>query len=114
MIFGSTGLAGFLFYFGFVLQCMMRRAPAKDQSATMVIHALKWSFLPSFAVSLLIATTPDFGAIDALRWGAIIALTFGTIGRPPPARRQRAIQQTGHQARPLSAARMLADPLLQL
>jgi hypothetical protein len=75
-IFGSTGLLGFVLFFGFVVQSLLRKAPDSDPQAQAMTSALKWSFAPVFAVSLLIGTTPDFGEREALRWGLLLALTL--------------------------------------
>ncbi len=82
VIFGSVGLAGFLFYFGFVLRRLAQPAlqpaaqghPRAGTRRQVVLRAMKWSFWPPFAISLLIGTTPDFGVFEALRWGSMLAL----------------------------------------
>jgi hypothetical protein len=73
-LFGSTGLLGFLLYFGFVTQRLSQRIRSSNPAENAVNSALKWSFFPPFAVSLLIGTTPDFGTVEALRWGVLLAL----------------------------------------
>lgn len=80
-IFASTGILGFLLYFGFVIRLMLRSAPANDPYGQMMCSALQWSFFPPFIVSLLIATTPDFGVFEALRFGVLLALTQGLAVR---------------------------------
>jgi hypothetical protein len=77
-LFGSTGILGIMFYFGFVAQRLMQRVLLPDPVAQAVASALKWSFFPPFAVSLLVGTTPDFGTIEALRWGVLLALVLAT------------------------------------
>jgi hypothetical protein len=74
VLFASTGLAGFLLYFGFVARLLLSPAPRTAPQLQGLSSALKWSFFPAFAVSLLIGTTPDFGAFEALRFGALLAL----------------------------------------
>ena len=74
VLFASTGLAGFLLYFGFVARLLLSPAPRAEPQLQGLSSALKWSFFPAFTVSLLIGTTPDFGAFEALRFGALIAL----------------------------------------
>ncbi|GLK74189.1 hypothetical protein KHC23_02075 [Ancylobacter dichloromethanicus] len=91
-LFGSVGLLGVLLYFGFVLQSLLRRADSRDPEAQAMSAALKWAFWPNFAVSLLIGTTPDFGAVMALTWGVLLALTV----RP---RRQEFLTQPDWAAR---------------
>ncbi|WP_421698346.1 hypothetical protein [Ancylobacter sp.] len=75
VLFASTGLAGFILYFGFVARLLLSPGPRGEPQLHGLSSALKWSFFPAFAVSLLIGTTPDFGAFEALRFGALIALT---------------------------------------
>ncbi|WP_428031587.1 hypothetical protein [Ancylobacter sp.] len=75
VLFGSTGLLGFLLYFSFIGRILLTPAPKDDQRAQAVSSALKWSFFPVFSVSLLIGTTPDFGVFEAFRFGALMALS---------------------------------------
>jgi hypothetical protein len=82
-LFGSTGLLGIMFYFGFVAQRLIQTIRSPDPVALAVTSALKWSFFPPFVVSLLIATTPDFGTIEALRWGILVALVLADRSRVP-------------------------------
>lgn len=72
-LFGSTGILGVGFYFGFILQRLITAIPSRDPVDLAMASGLKWSFFPPFAVSLLIGTTPDFGTIEALRWGVLLA-----------------------------------------
>lgn len=74
VLFASTGLAGFILYFGFVARLLLTPAPAGEPGVQGLSSGLKWSFFPAFAVSLLIGTTPDFGVFEALRFGALMAL----------------------------------------
>lgn len=90
-IFGSTGLLGFALYFGFVAKRLFTRLPTNDPYILSVSNALKWSFFPAFSVTLLVGTTPDFGATEALRWGILLALLLAT--RPYKNR-----TSTGHSA----------------
>jgi hypothetical protein len=82
-LFGSAGLLGIMFYFGFVAQRLIQTIRSPDPVAQDVANALKWSFFPPFAVSLLVATTPDFGTIEALRWGILLALFLADRSRVP-------------------------------
>lgn len=82
VLFGSTGLLGFLLYFGFVARLLLIPSPAGMPQAQMLSNGLKWSLFPTFAVSLLIGTTPDFGVFEALRYGALIALVQAGVTRP--------------------------------
>jgi hypothetical protein len=80
-IFGSTGLLGVMFYFGFVVQRLIQTIRSPDPVVRAFASGLKWSFFPPFAVSLLVGTTPDFGTIDALRWGVLLALLLAERSR---------------------------------
>lgn len=94
-LFASTGVMGFLLYFGFALTRLLTPIRSRDPKTVAVANALKWSFLPPFVVLLLIGTTPDFGTFEALRWGVLVTLALGTArvqspqrfqaGRPGPA-----------------------------
>lgn len=75
VLFASTGLAGVVLYTTFALRLLLRRpAPGLDDEGRGIVSALRWSFLPVFTIELLIATTPDFGVVEALRWGVLTAL----------------------------------------
>lgn len=75
-LFGSVGLVGAALYFGFVLRRLTRPVIVADPVAQAVALALKWSFAPPFVVALLVGTTPDFGTVEALRWGVLLALVL--------------------------------------
>jgi hypothetical protein len=74
----SSGVLGGALYFGFVAQSLRRRAPGADPEAVLLLRAVRWSFLPIFAVSLLIATTPDFGPVLAFLY-AVAAAASGAV-----------------------------------
>lgn len=74
VLFASTGLLGFILYFGFVARLLLTPVATGDPHLQGLASGLKWSFFPTFAVSLLIGTTPDFGVFEALRFGILLAL----------------------------------------
>lgn len=76
VLFASTGLAGVALYATFALRLLLRRpaTPGLDDGDRGIASALRWSFLPVFTIQLLIATTPDFGLVEALRWGVLVTL----------------------------------------
>lgn len=71
-------VAGACFYL-FLLQLFLKKASKSDSAGEVIISAVKWSFIPSFIIDLLIATTPDFGAMNAFRFGLILAVAFSTV-----------------------------------
>lgn len=75
-------IAGACFYL-FLLQLLFKKARKHDNTGEVVISAVKWSFIPSFIIDLLIATTPDFGAMNAFRFGLILAVAFSTMPLKP-------------------------------
>lgn len=75
-------IAGACFYL-FLLQLFLKQAKPNDGVGEVIVSAVKWSFIPSFIIDLLIATTPDFGAMNAFRFGLILAVAFSTITLKP-------------------------------
>lgn len=74
VLMSSVGLLGALFYYGFLLQLFCKKATNAAPESQALMSAVKWSFVPSFMVALLIATTPDFGTFNAFRFGLILAI----------------------------------------
>lgn len=72
----NVGLLGALFYYGFLIQLCFKKALKGDHYNEALISAAKWAFLPSFIIELLVATTADFGAFNAFRFGIILAITY--------------------------------------
>lgn len=86
----NAGVLGATFYFLFVLQCLLfRRAPQKGAEVGALLSAVRWTYLPSFFVSLTIGTTPDFGVFNAFLYGIAVALAHKGLqgtSRPVDAR----------------------------
>lgn len=80
-IFGSLGLLGVLLYYGFVLQCLTRRAVGSVEERGW-LSALRWSYPPVLVTTLLAGTTPDFGVEMAFRFGLILSLTAPFVSAP--------------------------------
>lgn len=79
VLFSNAGfIGGFCFYL-FLLQLFLKRAQPNDQHGELIISAAKWSFIPTFIIDLLVATTPDFGVMNAFRFGLILAVTFSIM-----------------------------------
>jgi hypothetical protein len=70
----STGFLGALFYYGFVLQTLLRRAAPGDEEGRRLLAGVRWAFLPPFADSLLIGISADFGLILAFLYGLAAAV----------------------------------------
>lgn len=84
-LFSTTGLLGLLLYYGFVLILLLRKIPEHTPPlARAIITAARLSFWPSFAITFLIGTLADFGAMGALRWAVIMAgfAMAASIGAP--------------------------------
>jgi len=79
VLISSVGIFGALFYYGFLLQSFLRRAPKQDDYGSVMITAFRWSFLPPFLVDFLIGTTPDFGVFNAFRYGLVFAIAYPTL-----------------------------------
>lgn len=86
----NTGILGGALYFLFVIQTMLfRRAARGDAEGRALLSAVRWSYLPPFFTSLLIATTPDFGVFNAFLYG--LAVAVATVNTGP----RRVAQATG-------------------
>ena len=75
----NVGIIGAIFYFGFIIQSLLRRAAPGDNRGQAIIRALRYAFVPTFLVGLLIGTTPDFGPFGAFRYGMLTAIGVGSI-----------------------------------
>ena len=84
----STGFLGALLFYGFVAQTMTRRAKPRDPEGALVLSAVRWSFLPPFAISLMIGISADFGPMLAFLFGLSAAVAFSSAtercDRPVP------------------------------
>lgn len=87
--FSNVGVVGAVFYFGFIIQSLLRRAARDDMEGEVLVSAMRYAFAPPFIVGLLIGTTPDFGAFGAFRYGLLAAIGLGSLyaGSLRPARR---------------------------
>lgn len=84
-IFSNTGLLGGLLYFAFVLQSLRRRAASSaDGFSRAMLNGVRYAFLPPFVVSLLVATTADFGAANAFLFAVALAIAMGHASRVAP------------------------------
>ncbi len=72
-VLSNTGFLGALFYYGFVLQSMLRRAYPGDAVNAALVSGLRWSFLPGLTAGILAGTTADFGLKNAFLFGTIFA-----------------------------------------
>ena len=103
----NAGVLGAIFYFLFVLQCLVfRRALQKGARGSALLSACRWTYLPSFFVSLTIGTTPDFGVFNAFLYGLAVALAHKGLqgtARPVDAREMGGAQL--HTPSPLRTVR---------
>ncbi|MCB1721024.1 MAG: hypothetical protein KDI11_04650 [Alphaproteobacteria bacterium] len=74
-ILASTGLPGALFFGLFLMSLYLRHAPKRNSRKEAVIKAIKFALLPMFAAKFLAGTTPDFGVLQGILFGTIIALS---------------------------------------
>lgn len=80
--FGSFGAPGCILYYLFVARLLWGRMPRHtDQKDAALVRAMRWSFWPPFCVALLVGTTPDFGVLNAMRWGILLALSVAVPER---------------------------------
>jgi len=79
----NVGFIGAIFFYGFLLHLFLKKAKPNDATGEALISAVKWSFVPSFIIDLLITTTPDFGVVNAFRFGLILAIAFSLNSNQP-------------------------------
>ncbi|SFN41359.1 hypothetical protein [Variovorax sp. OV329] len=78
----NAGLIATACYGVFLLQnLVLRKPPQQDPQARALLSAIRWSCLPPFFTSLLIATTPDFGLFNAFLYGFAVAVTRPLVFR---------------------------------
>ncbi|MBM1175616.1 hypothetical protein JQC81_32670, partial [Microvirga arabica] len=73
----NTGIIGAMLYYLFIIQSLTRRAAPHDIEGAVLVSALRYSFVPSFVISLLISPTADFGEGGAFRYGLLTAIGIG-------------------------------------
>jgi hypothetical protein len=75
----NVGLVGVFLYIGIICQSLLRRAAWNDTEGEVLISALRYAFVPTFLVSLLIGTSADFGAFGAFRYALPAAVGLGSM-----------------------------------
>ena len=80
-VFSGTGLLGGALFFAFVLQSLLRRAKGAPVETQLIVSAFRFSFIPTFAVSLMVGDA-DFGGTIAFGFGiaAALAVSGGAKG----------------------------------
>ena len=91
----NVGIVGAIFYFGFIIQSLLRKAPPADKRGQAIISALRYAFVPTFLVGLLIGTTPDFGAFGAFRYGMLTAIGVAGIYQSDRRRKSTLVSAEG-------------------
>lgn len=89
-VFSSTGLLGGALFYGFVLQSLLRRTRRATVEHQLIVSAFRFSFIPTFAVSLMVGDA-DFGGIVAFGFGITTALAIA-------GQREEAVQSRGSSA----------------
>ncbi len=77
-VLSNTGLLGGLFYYGFALQSMLRRAWPGDAVNSALVSGLRWSFLPGLTAGILAGTSADFGMKNAFLFGTMFAAAIAS------------------------------------
>jgi hypothetical protein len=75
----NVGVVGAIFYFGFIIQCLLRRAAPDDTEGKVLVSGLRYAFVPPFVVGLLVGTTPDPGGFEAFQYGLLTAIGLGGL-----------------------------------
>ena len=77
-ILSNTGVIGAAFMLAFVVNCLLKTAPAGDRQRQEILLAGKLCILMSLAMSSIAGTTTDFGARTGFLYGMVIAMSART------------------------------------
>lgn len=80
-IFSSTGIIGGLMFYSFVLQTLLRRAIGGSVEAQLLLSAFRFSFIPTFVVTLMVGDA-DFGGLQAFGFGITTAVVIAAHRAP--------------------------------
>lgn len=72
-VLSNTGFMGAIFYYGFVLQSLLRRAYPGDAINAALVSGLRWGFLPGMVSGFLAGSSADFGLKNAFLFGTLFA-----------------------------------------
>ncbi|WP_052223106.1 hypothetical protein [Novosphingobium malaysiense] len=81
-VFSCTGIAGGMLFYAFVLQCLLRRSTGAVAEKRLFMSAFRFSFVPTFAVSLMVGDA-IFGGLAAFGFGLVTALASIEPARHP-------------------------------
>ncbi|MEM0905757.1 MAG: hypothetical protein AAGJ94_00225 [Pseudomonadota bacterium] len=79
--FASTGLIGALFYYGFLLQTALRKAPPGSVDGPIIVVGFRWWIIPGLFVGLFVGTV-DFGIFNAFVLGLVTAVGTTRMAQP--------------------------------
>jgi hypothetical protein len=79
-ILSGTGIIGGMLYHAFVLQSLLRPTAGAPTETQLVMSAFRFSFVPSFAVTLMVGDA-DFGGMTAFGFGIAAALAMANARR---------------------------------
>jgi len=82
VLISSVGILGAILYYGFLLQTFLKKINIKNEYDHAILSGVKWSFIPPFVIDFLSATTPDFGLLNAFRFGLVIAISLSSVSQP--------------------------------
>jgi hypothetical protein len=94
-IVSNVGVVGAIFYFGFIIQSLLRGAAPGDTEGKVLVSGLRYAFVPPFLVGLLVGTTPDFGGIGTFQYGLLTAIGLGGLFVSISAASRRAARRGG-------------------
>ncbi|WP_198341818.1 hypothetical protein [Oceanisphaera avium] len=74
-VFSNVGILGGVLYFGFVAQILLRKKTlSTDKKYSILLRGVRYAYIPSFIVAILVGTTADFGSYNAILYGLALAL----------------------------------------
>lgn len=85
-VFSNTGIIGGALYFGFVAQILLRKKTlSNSKEYDVLLRGVRYAYIPSFIVSILVGTTADFGSLNAVLYAMALALVSIPNKREPAA-----------------------------
>jgi hypothetical protein len=75
-VFSNCGVIGGLFFYGFVLQTLLRRSPTGGDIDKGLLNAVRYYLPPVIIIGALAGTTPDFGIMNACVFGLAAAVAW--------------------------------------
>ena len=82
-VFSNSGVIGGLLYYGFMLQTFLRKARPDDPTGAAILNAVRFYMPPVLIMATLVATSADFGVMNACIYALAAAVAWPAQARAP-------------------------------